>query len=132
MVRQIKSGDEVLAVCVGGDWKEGLQFFSDDRDFIQVGTWRYPAGQRLKAHKHNRVERAITHTQEAVYVRKGALKAIVYDQAGRAVEEIVVREGDLLIMLRGGHGYEIIEDDTQVLEVKNGPYPGPEADRTRL
>jgi hypothetical protein len=78
------------------------------------------------------VERTITHTQEAVYVRKGALKAIVYDQAGRAVEEIVVREGDLLIMLRGGHGYEIIEDDTQVLEVKNGPYPGPEADRTRL
>jgi len=56
----------------------------------------------------------------------------VYDQAGRAVEEIVAREGDLLIMLRGGHGYEIIEDDTQVLEVKNGSYPGPEADRTRL
>jgi hypothetical protein len=35
-------------------------------------------------------------------------------------------------LLRGGHGYEILEDGTQVLEVKNGPYLGPDVDRRRL
>ena len=25
-------------------------------------------------------------------------------------------------MLSGGHGYEVLEDDTKVLEIKNGPY----------
>ena len=36
------------------------------------------------------------------------------------------------MLLRGGHGYEILEDGTQVLEVKNGPYLGPDVDRRRL
>ena len=37
-----------------------------------------------------------------------------------------------MICLEGGHGYEILEDNTRVLEIKNGPYPGPEKDRRRL
>ena len=41
-------------------------------------------------------------------------------------------EGDILILLTGGHGYEILTEGTQVLEVKNGPYVGAEADRRRL
>jgi len=39
---------------------------------------------------------------------------------------------ETLILLKGGHGYEILEDGTRVLEVKNGPYPGAEVDRRRL
>ena len=132
MVREVKVDNEVLAVLVGGDWEEGLHFYSSDTDFIQVGTWRYPAGRALQAHVHNLAKRSITRTQEVIFVRKGALRATIYDELGRPAEKIIVREGDLLILLRGGHGYEILEDDTKVLEVKNGPYPGPEVDRTRL
>lgn len=132
MHREIRSGDLVLAVYVPGDWRDGLQFYSREGDFVQVGTWRYAAGQMLKAHKHNRVNRSITHTQEVVFIRKGALRATVYDPEGKAVEQILLREGDTLVLLNGGHGYEILDNDTQVLEVKNGPYPGAEADRTRL
>ena len=35
-------------------------------------------------------------------------------------------------MLRGAHGYDILENGTQVLEVKNGPYVGAELDRKRI
>ena len=31
-------------------------------------------------------------------------------------------KGDLAVFAYGGHGYEILEDDTQIIEAKNGPY----------
>ena len=46
--------------------------------------------------------------------------------------EFNASEGDVVILLRGGHGYDIIEDGTQVLEIKNGPYLGAEVDRRRI
>jgi len=78
------------------------------------------------------VKREVLWTQEALYVRKGKIRADIFDTQGRKVAEWTAVEGDLLVLLRGGHGYEILQDDTQVLEIKNGPYPGAEADRRRF
>jgi hypothetical protein len=78
------------------------------------------------------VARTITHTQEVIYIKQGTLKASIYDIDGRFLECIEAHQGDVLILLNGGHGYEIMEDATQVLEVKNGPFVGCEADKTRL
>jgi hypothetical protein len=41
-------------------------------------------------------------------------------------------QGDVLALFNGGHGYEVLEDNTRVLEVKNGPYLGPEVDRRKI
>jgi hypothetical protein len=43
-----------------------------------------------------------------------------------------LERGDTIILLNGGHGYEILSDNTKVLEVKNGPYVGADKDRERL
>lgn len=133
-VREVKEGDLVLAryVPAGEAWSGGLNFFSPDDDFIQVGTWGYESGKELKAHIHNEVPREVRWTQEVLYVRRGRILAHVFDTSEREVAKITAGEGDLLMMLRGGHGYEILEDGTQVLEVKNGPYVGPERDRRRI
>ena len=37
----------------------------------------------------------------------------------------------IIVQYQGVHEYEMIED-SKVLEVKNGPYHGPEKDRTRV
>jgi hypothetical protein len=37
-----------------------------------------------------------------------------------------------MVMLKGGHGYDILENNTQVLEVKNGPFTSVEKDRERF
>ena len=42
-----------------------------------------------------------------------------------------LQKNQLIIQLQGAHEYSIIED-SQVLEIKNGPYFGPEKDRTRI
>ncbi len=123
----------VLARHLAADaWPEALAFHSADADFLQVGTWSYKAGRQLAAHRHNPVPREVGHTQELVFVRRGRLAATIYALDDTPVERIELRAGDVLVLLHGGHGYEILEDDTQVLEVKNGPYVGAETDRTRL
>jgi hypothetical protein len=123
----------LLAKLILGDtWNEGLSFYSDEKDFIQVGTWKYNSGKELLAHKHNIVPRNSDITQEVIYVKNGKLLAKIYDLNNAFLEEHEMRSGDCMIMLRGGHSYTILEDDTEVLEVKNGPYFGPEIDRVRF
>ena len=63
---------------------------------------------------------------------KGALKAVIYDMDETPVETLQVKQGEILVLLESGHGYFIQEDDTTVLEVKNGPYLGAETDRRRI
>jgi len=113
-------------------WGEGLKFFSPDSDYIQVGSWGYPAGKELLAHSHNEAHRDVAWTQEVLYIRRGRLRARVYTPDDQLLTTLEAGEGDVLVLLRGGHGYDILEDGTQVLEIKNGPYLGPDVDRRRL
>ncbi len=132
-VNRIFDGDTLCAVHVTAEeWKDGLNFFSEDGDFIQVGTWQYDNGKELKAHQHNPVPRTAEWTQEAVYVKSGRMTAAIYGLQQQKLGEFQAGPGDILIMLRGGHGYSILEDGTQILEIKNGPYPGAERDRFRF
>lgn len=132
-MKEIVKDNTVYARFVPSEaWKEGLSFFSNDEDYIQVGAWCYEKGKKLLAHIHNQAERVVKHTQEVLYIKKGSVKASVYDGQGVFIENIIVREGDTLVLLCGGHGYEILEDGTQVLEIKNGPYLGAEVDRRRI
>lgn len=133
-ITEITEGALVLArhIPAADAWGDGLKFFSPDGDYQQVGTWGYGAGKTLQAHSHNEVTRSVLWTQEVLYIRAGRVLAEVYDTADQKVAELEAGAGDLLVLLRGGHGYRILEDGTQVLEIKNGPYVGADADRRRL
>jgi len=133
-INEIKDGDLVLARHIPSQdaWAGGLNFFSIDSEFIQVGTWCYESGKELLAHSHNKVERQVFWTQEVLYIKKGKIKADIFNLESKKVGEFIGNSGDVLILLIGGHGYQILEDETQVLEVKNGPYLGADIDRRRL
>ena len=128
-----KEGRVLARHITSSQWEEkGLSFYSQESDFIQVGTWNYDHGKELLAHAHNYVDRSINLTQEVLYIRKGAIRVRVYDRESQLICDRVAKAGDVMILLFGGHGYDILEDDTQVLEVKNGPYLGAEIDRERI
>lgn len=133
-ITEIKDGNLLLARYIPADdaWKDGLNFFSSEGDFVQVGTWRYSAGKELKAHIHNEFPREAMRTQEVLYIRRGRIQAHIYNMKEVKIAEIVASEGDILVMLSGGHGYDILTDGTEVVEVKNGPYSGPDRDRRRI
>ena len=133
-VTEIKERGLVLARHIPASvaWSSGLKFFSSDSDYQQVGTWGYEQGKNLLAHSHNKVSREVLWTQEVLYIRAGRVCAEIYDTADQKVAELEAGAGDILMLLHGGHGYRILEDGTQVLEIKNGPYVGADADRRRL
>lgn len=132
-IKEIEKDGIILARHIPTeDWNEGLNFFSKDDEYIQAGAWWYDSGKELMKHIHNEVERKVIRTQEVLYVRKGKIAAKIYDLNENFIEEIIAKEGDTLILLESGHGYTILEDGTQVLEVKNGPYLGADVDRRRF
>jgi hypothetical protein len=127
-----KDGVILAKLIKPDDIKPGLNFFSDDSEFIQVGAWVYEKGQVLLPHIHNCVERIINRTNEVLYIINGKVEATIYTIQEEVVEKLVLESGDVLILLTSGHGYEILEKGTRVLEVKNGPYLGAEIDRKRI
>jgi hypothetical protein len=132
-VKEIKRDDLTLAVVHRADeWEEGLGFLTANEEFIQAGTWRYGAGRVLKSHRHIDNKRTIDWTQEVIVVLKGAVRVDLYGDDGSRFHEETLRPGDTMVILRGYHGYEILEDDTRVLEVKNGPFTTVEADKELL
>lgn len=132
-MKEIKSNNEVLARHIlKTDIKDGLSFFSQDNEFIQVGSWNYNKDKVLLKHIHNEVERKVFRTQEVLYIVSGKIEAEIYDLNEKFIEKIEVSEGEILILLNSGHGYKILEDNTKVIEIKNGPYLGAEVDRRRF
>lgn len=112
--------------------KPGLSFFSEDHEGVQVGVWNYHAGKILAPHIHNTIEKTSNRTSEVLFVISGSIHADIYDDNENILAEFDVHKGDVLVCLQGGHGYHILENGTQVLEVKNGPYFGPDKDRRRI
>jgi len=122
----------LLAYKIPPGVPDGLAAYSDDDDFVQVLSWFYPAGKQLQAHVHRDVPRTATLTQEAVVVMQGRMRADVFDDARNLLTEVVIEAGECMVFLRGGHGYEILDDNTRVLEIKNGPFLGVEADKEKF
>jgi len=125
MINSISSLDVVLAVYIrSAEWRRGLNFISEDKDAIQTGLWQYDRGKKLGPHRHVGNMRNIDRTQEVIFVKSGSLRVSIYSESEELVEKLILNAGDLVILLSGGHGYEVLENETQVLEVKNGPYTG--------
>tara|TARA_B100000886_G_C20257174_1_gene421330 strand:+ start:145 stop:543 length:399 start_codon:yes stop_codon:yes gene_type:complete len=114
------------------DWVEGLNFITPDSMFMQVGSWWYEKGKILDKHIHNEFDRVANRTQECVFVKRGSMKVTLYNEEFEEFESFVLFEGDLAVFADGGHGYEILEDNTQIIESKNGPFTGVEKDKIKF
>ena len=129
----IKDGKILARPIKQEDIKPGLISFSNDDEFLQVVAWgHYEKGKYLQDHWHNKFSRNAERTYEAVYVVKGAIEARLFDLELVPVETLVVNQGEMLILLESAHGYTILEEDTTVLEIKNGPFLGVEKDKTKF
>ena len=86
----------------------------------------------MDRHHHNILERKSNLTQECVIILSGRMKVDIYDKTNSLVDNFELFAGDLAIFEDGGHGYEILEDDTRIIETKNGPFMGIDLDKTRF
>jgi hypothetical protein len=100
-------------------------FVTPNAATLQVGFVVYPAGGRIARHVHRPIERTISGTSEVLVVRSGACELDVYDSSHTLVATRLLTRGDVMVMLAGGHGFRVTEDAV-LLEVKQGPYTGPD------
>ena len=89
----------------------------------QVGFVVYPKGGEIQRHVHRPLERHLIGTSEVIVVRQGCCEIEIYNNHRQLVATEQLREGDILLMVDGGHGFRMLED-TVFLEIKQGPYTG--------
>ena len=131
-VKEIVHLEERYAIVIDTSFSpEGLTFVTEDEDYVQAGLWNYKKGTKLQAHYHNYFERKSYRTSEVVYVVEGKIECSIFTEEGELIWKDTLKKGQLIIQLQGAHEYNIVEDAT-VVETKNGPYFGPETDRTRI
>lgn len=132
-MKEIISDNQLIAKIVSPeDWTKGLNFFTDNDDFIQVGSWWYDKERYLADHIHLKYPRTGKRTQECVFVVSGRMKINFFSENQEFLESCEVGQGDFAVIFGGGHGYEILEDDTKILETKNGPFTSVEKDKIKF
>ena len=89
----------------------------------QVGFVVYPAGGEIQRHVHRPLERHLVGTSEVLIVRRGRCEIDVYNDERQLVAVRELGQGDIMLMVTGGHGFRMLEN-TVFLEVKQGPYTG--------
>lgn len=123
-------GVQVALIVRSNFQPEKTQFLTADQDVLQLGYIVYGAGKSITPHIHKPAERSIRGTPEVLYVRKGRMRATFYSHEKIRKGEVVLDQGDVILLFEGGHGFDMLED-TVLMEIKQGPYMG-ELDKERF
>ena len=131
LVESIAHGGRLGALVVSGRFREpGIHFFTPADFSQQLAYMEHPAGKLIAPHVHNPVPRGVRYTQEVLFIRKGRLRVDFYDHQQCYLRSRVLEADDVILLIEGGHGFEVMED-VEMIEVKQGPYAG-EQDKTRF
>lgn len=132
MVKKIYFGDKLLSLIIRGTYanKSGIEFFTPDEFSQQLAYMNRPKNYVIAPHVHNPVARAVEFTKEVLIVRSGRVRVDFYDDERNYLESTVLEKGDVILLAFGGHGFEFLED-SELIEVKQGPYAG-DRDKTRF
>ncbi len=126
---EIKHNDKLLAIILWADCTFNKTTFFSPPDFSQqLGCIVYKKDGVIKAHFHKEVHRKITLTQEVLFIRKGTLVVNFYTIDKEYITSRELTAGDIIFLCSGGHGFKMLED-TELIEVKQGPYADKDTDK---
>ena len=131
MIKKIYDGDTLLAIIISHKFSEpGIHFFTPDDFSQQLAYMKHPKGKAIIPHVHNLVQRQVEYTQEIIFIKSGKIRVDFYDMKQKYIESYVLSKHDVILLIKGGHGFEVLED-IEMFEIKQGPYLG-ENDKTRF
>jgi hypothetical protein len=131
MKEEIFIDGQLCAIILPASYDEpGIHFFTSNYLSQQLASMSYTSGKVIPAHTHNPLPREFVYTQEALFIRKGKLRVDFYTQQQEYRTSRVLGVGDVILLISGGHGFEVLED-LNMVEVKQGPYLG-DSDKARF
>lgn len=123
-IEHISQGDRCLAIIIRTNCVPRETTFLTPSDYKQqIGFIVYPAGGEVPRHVHRPLQRQLVGTSEVLLVRQGHCVADIYSEERELIASRELREGDVILLVAGGHGFRMLAD-TVLLEVKQGPYTG--------
>jgi hypothetical protein len=131
MIETIKSNGNILAIILRANYKsEGISFFTPNEFSQQLGYMHRPKGYEILPHIHNRVIRNVEFTNEVLLIKSGKVRIDFYDENKDYFISQILDKGDVVLLVRGGHGFEMLEE-SEMIEIKQGPYVD-DNDKTRF
>jgi len=129
---EIKHQNKLIALILRANHvSDKVEFFSPPDFSQQVGFLPHKKGNVIQAHFHKEVHRRITMTQEVLFIRKGRILVNFYAVDRAFITSRELEAGDVLFLCAGGHGFKMLED-TEMIEIKQGPYSGKDSDKVRF
>jgi hypothetical protein len=131
MIEHILHNDQLISVIIRAQYHaKGINFFTPDDFSQQLAYMNRPKGYIIPPHVHNPVKREVSYTQEVLLIKSGKVRVDYYDNDKNYLESRMLNPGDVILLSFGGHGFFMCED-SEIIEVKQGPYAG-EKDKTRF
>ena len=107
---------------------EITKFFSPAESSFQFGLLAHEAGFIEPPHYHKEFDRVIRDLQQMFVVQRGVVDVDLYDDEGKMIETVRLKQGDAIVLIHGIHAIKVIED-MQCISVKQGPFLGAENDK---
>lgn len=126
---EIRHNGKLIAIILRASYTSDKTKFFNPPDFSQqLGCIVYKKDGIIKPHFHKKVHREITLTQEVLFIKKGKVIVNFYTTKKTYIDSRQLNKGDMIFLCSGGHGFKMIKD-TEMIEVKQGPYSGKENDK---
>ena len=125
--------DQLLATVFNIDRLDVPRYnAADEHEILQVSAIQLAQGRVVKPHQHLPAERNTVGTQESWILWQGRVQVKLYDLDQVLVKEFELGAGDCMVLYRGGHSFTVLDNNTKLIEIKNGPYYGSEHDAKHI
>jgi mannose-6-phosphate isomerase-like protein (cupin superfamily) len=129
MIERLSHSGLDLALLVRAAYqKSGIEFFTPNNYSQQLGYMKREAGYEIQPHIHKPLLREVEYTNEVLFIKSGKVRVVFYSESEEYLFERILYPGDVILLIRGGHGFDFLEE-SEVIEVKQGPYAGDEDKR---
>ena len=124
MIETLSINGGICAIIVRKDFSsDSIEFFTKHDDTLQLGYMNRKKGYKIEPHEHKKVERIVDQTNEVLFIKSGSVKIKFFNENYQYCRFSILYEGDTVLLMNYGHSFEMLED-TEILEVKQGPYLG--------
>lgn len=133
MIKRVMDGSTLIAI-VGSlqDVEYGTNFVTEPELPMQLGIIRVDEG-KIQNHIHKVQDWTMKSiANEFHIVITGKVFVSLFNNSKILVSKIMLVPGMFCMLFNGGHGYDIVEDDTIIIEVKNGFYKDSETDKEKF
>jgi len=131
MIENISYNEQLISIIIRSQYHaENIEFFTPGDFSQQLGYMNRKKDYVIPPHVHNPVKREVSYTQEVLFIKSGKVRVDYFDDDKNYLESRILNQGDVILLSGGGHGFRMLED-SEIIEVKQGPYTG-DKDKTRF